>query len=367
MKRRRIVPPEQEDYSADDYTQLLRVREAESLGAFSLLREKLGTLKGCAIETHDAEGLPGVWLTLEGYRKYLFFKSQTARYYFETHGADAKDAFRLKDLRGKPLFDARGMLSQEGDAVYNHIQRGLPTWWRHPDGKVGGTVRPPPELLPVPGKPAPAQAAPPPMEDAEAAKKAQMLKSTGYEEISASEEQHLLKVTKRSEAELEQESSLQVIRGRHVVFYLMAPSDPVFALIARYLPPGADRDRLALFGEHTRRLALLFLRARGAQPPGADDTPRVCAIMAAGFLVDGLYSVGFHNRELFCFFGLVCGAVLAQGYPASVQTVAGTQRAAAWLRASAAVLLAGLLVASVGMPLAGSFQRERAEQALEDG
>jgi len=236
MKRRRIVPPDQEDYTADDYTQLLRVREAQALGAFSLLREKAGTLKGCGIETRDADGMPDVWLTLEGYRRYLFLKSQTARYYFETHGAEAKTAFRLKDLRGKPLFDARGMLTQEGDAVYNHVQRGLPTWWRHPDGRVGGNMRPPPELLPpAPKAPAPAPApASPSMEDDEAQKKVQALKATGYVEISGEEEHFLLNAAKRSEAELEQESSLQIVRSKHFVFYLMAPSDPIFALVARY-------------------------------------------------------------------------------------------------------------------------------------
>jgi hypothetical protein len=245
MKRRRIVPPDQEDYSADDYTQLLRVREAQALGAFSLLREKSGTLKGSAIETRDVNGLPDAWLTLEGYRRYLFLKSQTARYYFETHGAEAKTAFRLKDLRGKPLFDVRGMLTQEGDAVYNHVQRGLPTWWKDPDGRVGGNMRPPPELLPpAPKAPAPAPPpAPPSMEDAEAQKKAQDLKATGYVEISVEEERFLLNGAKRSEAELEQESSLQVVRGKHFVFYLMAPSDPIFAQVARYRSGGASADK----------------------------------------------------------------------------------------------------------------------------
>jgi len=235
MKRRRVAAPDQEDYSAEEYTQLLRLREAQALGAFSLLREKLGTLKGCAIETRDADGLPDAWLTLEGYRRYLFYKSQAARYYFETHGAEAKTAFRLKDLRGKPLFDVRGMLTQEGDAVYSRIQRGLPTWWKDPEGKVGGSARPPPELLPPAPRSAPAAPAQPAvLEDEEALKKVQALKDTGYVELSSEEEHFLLGASKRSEAELERESSLQVVRGKHFVYYLMAPSDPAFAYVAGY-------------------------------------------------------------------------------------------------------------------------------------
>jgi hypothetical protein len=234
MKKRRLVPADQEEYTADDYTQLLRMREAQALGAFRLIREKLSTLKGYAVETRGADRLPDIWLTLEGYRRYLFLKSQTARGVFEQHGAEAKFVFRLKDTRGKPLFDQRGMLTQEGDAIYNRLLRGLSAWWKYPDGRVGGNTRPPPELLPK-APAAPAQsAAQTPVEDAEAAKKAQMLKGTGYVEITGPEEQYLLKAAKMTEGELERESSLQVVRGKHIVFYLMAPSDPLFALVSRY-------------------------------------------------------------------------------------------------------------------------------------
>jgi len=233
MRKRRLVPPDQEEYTADDYTQLQRVREAQALGAFKLIRQRLATLKGYAVETRGADGLPDIWLTSEGYRKYLFLKSQTARGVFEQHGAEAKFVFKLKDTRGKALFDQRGMLTQEGDSTYNRLLRGLPAWWRYPDGRVGGNTRPPPELMP---KAAPVQvsAPKPALEDAEAAKKAGMLKSTGYVEISSEEEGFLLKSTHMTEGDLERESSLQVVRGKHVVFYLMAPSDPLFALVSRY-------------------------------------------------------------------------------------------------------------------------------------
>ncbi|MBI5244189.1 MAG: hypothetical protein HY922_11025 [Elusimicrobia bacterium] len=250
MKKRRIAAIDQEDYTADDTTLLLRVREAQALGAFSLLREKLATLKGFATETRGPDGSQDVWLTLEGYRRYLFLKSQTARYYFETHGTEAKSVFRLKDLRGKLLFDPRGMLTQEGDAIYNQVQRGLPTWWRHPDGKVGGATRPPPELLPKPGQAPERPSATTLMEDAEGQKKVVELKATGFVEIAEIEEKYLLSVTKRTEAELEKETSLQIVRSRHFVFRLMAPSDPTFALIARFR---AGQTGGALQGEPVAR------------------------------------------------------------------------------------------------------------------
>ncbi|MFA6030295.1 MAG: hypothetical protein WC969_10610 [Elusimicrobiota bacterium] len=244
MKRRRVVPQDQEDFSADDFTLLSRVREAQALGAFGLLRARMGTLKGYALESRTGSSELDVWLTVEGYRKYLFLRSQDARKYFETHGAEAKEVFRLRSLSGRDLFDSRGMLTQEGDELFNRIHRSLPAFWRYRDGRTGGNTRPTaertaaltgaPRIPPAPSGAGGKKPLKPAAEDAEAAKRAGMLKSTGYVEIEEGEEQFLIKTTKLSEADLEKESSLQVVRGKTVVYYLMSPSDPFFALVARY-------------------------------------------------------------------------------------------------------------------------------------
>lgn len=124
------------------------MREAEARGAFALIREKLGTLRGFAVQSRGEDGSKRLWLTAEGYRRFYFLLAQEARTYFESRGAEAKVVFRLRSRAGRPLFDDQGMLTREGVAVYERARRGLPVFWRYPDGRLTGNVRPPREEAP---------------------------------------------------------------------------------------------------------------------------------------------------------------------------------------------------------------------------
>ena len=120
MRLRRVIGAGQAEWNSEEYTLLLRVREAQSLGAFSLLREKLATLKGFAARSRSG-GEERLYVTVEGYRRWRFLKSQGARAYFESRGVAARDAFALRDMAGKPVFDDLGQLTQEGDELYNRV------------------------------------------------------------------------------------------------------------------------------------------------------------------------------------------------------------------------------------------------------
>ncbi len=219
------------------------MREAEALGAFKLLRGKLGTLRGMAVE-RKAKGYKNLWLTEHGYQNFIFYRSQDARMYFETKQAEAKYVFKTRSIRGKRLFMDNGILTQEGIEVYNRIERKLPVFWRYPSGYLTGTVRPPKDLLrPARQKPLPQRSKKigkaPPSPSPDAAGRIAALIRSGYLEISAAEERYLLKATKMNEEELARDSSLQIIPTKEKIFYLLSPSDPMMALVTRYRSGGA--------------------------------------------------------------------------------------------------------------------------------
>jgi len=268
MRRRRIVGPDAVSWSPEQSTLLLRIREAQALGAFNLLSAKLGTLRGLATEFESADGYKRLWLTAEGYQRFIFLLSQEARAYFESRGAEAKFVFELKTLGGKLLFTPDGFLTQEGIELYQRIRRKLPAFWRYPGGGVTGNVRPPPELLrpaatappahapqanpesaqdrgasaPPAGPDAafkPAWEAPPagaPEEgpqspEAHALERVAALIRSGYVEITQEEVQAIIQAAKVPAAQLEKETSLQVVRTGQKVFFLLSPSDPLMSFV----------------------------------------------------------------------------------------------------------------------------------------
>jgi len=204
MRRRRVIRPDQGRWTPEEYTTLLRVREAEKLGAFKVLRDRLATLKTLAVEQDDGGG-KRLWLTREGYDMFLFVKAQNARAYFETRGHQAKDVLLiLSNLRGERLFDADGALTQAGDEIYNRVQRGIPAFWRGRDGRIDGNARPPRDGSLPPGETGAAPYAPvaQSLADAQALGRVSTLMGTGYLEITEGEALHLMQVTVSTQEQL---------------------------------------------------------------------------------------------------------------------------------------------------------------------
>jgi len=237
FQKRKIIDSEAVDWTPEQYTELLRMREAEAMGAFDLIRSKLGTLRGFAAE-HPADGYKKLWLTVAGYHRFIFFHSQDARAYFEKKGSPAKFTFQLRTLAGKRIFTDRGILTQEGIAVFGRIKRGLAVYWRHFDGRLNGTRRPPASLLAgdIPGendeKALKSNTISKKEDDASVRRVAELLRS-GYVEISFDEKNKLVKAANLSEKQLIEDSSLQIIATGKKIFYLLSPSDPLMASIGR--------------------------------------------------------------------------------------------------------------------------------------
>lgn len=252
MRRRAIVSANTSRWTPDQYTLLLRCREAEKMGAFEFLREKLGSLRGLAVEFRAPEGYDGLDLTVEGYRKFIFALSQEAFGYFESKGAQGQWLYKIKTIDGKRIFTDDGMLTHEGVTVYLKTKRKIPAFWKFPNGRIVGTTRPPKDLLarlaaprafaptpktrPLPrpenwSRP-PAQAPSGTAADPEA--RAQALLDSGFIEISEAEERHLLEKTRLSERQLRDKSSLEIIPTPGGVKYLLSPSDPLMPFVSQY-------------------------------------------------------------------------------------------------------------------------------------
>lgn len=150
LEARGLVDKGAAGWEPEEMKLLERLREAEKLRAFDLLREKAGTLRGYAVNRKLDDGSRVLWLTKRGYERYFFLKSQQARRYFEVKGTDAKWVFRVRSMSGKKLFNVEGMLTPEGDEVYTRVLLGLQTEWLGGDGQVRSTGRPKKGPVPLP-------------------------------------------------------------------------------------------------------------------------------------------------------------------------------------------------------------------------
>jgi len=134
-------------YESEDLALLERMRDAEKLGAFDLLRDKLGGLGRYAVE-HRVGSERVLWLTKEGFNRYVFLKSQTALKYFEKRGTPAKFIFQIRTMEGKRIFDPTGTLTPQGEALYNQILRRRVVQWHGANGDLMSNGRLPPPAAP---------------------------------------------------------------------------------------------------------------------------------------------------------------------------------------------------------------------------
>ncbi|MFI5362888.1 MAG: hypothetical protein ACHQ49_13030 [Elusimicrobiota bacterium] len=139
MWQRGILPPDQTSWAPQDLALLLRIRAVED-GAVGYLRRRPGGTRPWTAKSRSGGASK---LTKAGYQRYLFLYSQDALAYFESKGADAKWALKLRDWDDKPMFDAEGLITADGMIVYQRAKLNLEAFWKSPNGDAFGTRRPP--------------------------------------------------------------------------------------------------------------------------------------------------------------------------------------------------------------------------------
>ncbi|MFI5350393.1 MAG: hypothetical protein ACHQ2Z_12675 [Elusimicrobiota bacterium] len=140
--QRRLLPPDQSSWAPQDFELLQKIRAAEK-DAIAYLRRTPGGVRPWTAKAPSGRGASAPLLTKAGYERYLFLFSQDAIAYFESKGADAKWALKLRDWDDKPMFDGGGLLTGDGIRVYKLAKLNLEVFWKSPNGDVFGTRRPP--------------------------------------------------------------------------------------------------------------------------------------------------------------------------------------------------------------------------------
>lgn len=111
------------------------MKRAETLGAVDFLTRKVSDLKPLVFDVKKG-GSIHLHLTQLGFDRYLFFLSQKAIGYFESREIKAKWAFGIKDLKGRNIFDSKGLLTQAGEDLYDRILKKEPVEWKLASGRV---------------------------------------------------------------------------------------------------------------------------------------------------------------------------------------------------------------------------------------
>jgi hypothetical protein len=156
MWRRGLLAPDQQAWSPADWDKLLVIRRAEP-DALDYLKRKPGGIRPHVYFLREA-GMSKTWLTKGGYERYRGMLTQDAIVYFESKGADAKQAFKLVDWDGRRMFDQQGQITEAGAAVYRRAKLKLEVYWRGPDSRAYGTRRPPTAPAAAPATTVPALA-----------------------------------------------------------------------------------------------------------------------------------------------------------------------------------------------------------------
>ena len=140
--QRRLLPPDESSWSPQDFELLRKIRAVEE-DAIAYLRRRPDGERPWTAKSRSGGTASAPKLTKAGYERYLFLLSQDAIAYFESKGADAKWALKLRDWDDKPMFDVVGRITDDGVRVYKRARLNLEAFWKSPNGDIFGTRRPP--------------------------------------------------------------------------------------------------------------------------------------------------------------------------------------------------------------------------------
>lgn len=142
MWQRGLIPSDSQSFTPQDEELLAKIHQAETAGAVRLLKAR-GAYGGFVVELKTSEGRRQR-LTKAGYERWRVLRTQDALAFFQSRDIGVRDALRLKDLDGNPLFDKDAMLTPQGQTVYNLAIANLEAHWVTFTGEVLGN-RPPPK------------------------------------------------------------------------------------------------------------------------------------------------------------------------------------------------------------------------------
>ncbi len=126
LKNRNIIAPESETFTEEDLSTLKKILKAERGSAVDYLSLKFGVTlpEGVIFERNPNTFYARKMLTLKGYNLLIEKLSSEAKEFFLSKNIVASDLFLLTDFNGKPVFNSKGLLTEEGLMAYNKSLKG---------------------------------------------------------------------------------------------------------------------------------------------------------------------------------------------------------------------------------------------------
>ena len=126
LKERNIIAPEAQIFTDEDIDTLKKILKAERGSGIAYLSLKFGNVlpSGAIFESNPNTFYARKMLTLSGYQLLIDKLSSDAKEFFLSKSISASDLFLLKDFNGNPIFDKKGLLTEEGLVSYNKSLKG---------------------------------------------------------------------------------------------------------------------------------------------------------------------------------------------------------------------------------------------------
>lgn len=226
LKDRNIIAPEAQTFTEEDINILRKILKAERGSSLEYLSMKYGNglPEGTSFERNPNTFYARKMLTLSGYRLLMEKLSSDAKEFFLSKKVIASDLFSLTDLNGKPIFDEKGILTDEGLVAYNRSLKGKKSYL-------------------LPGEKSPAN------KEKDMALVKELL-SEGYEEVTRLEFQYVEQETLCPEVTLVKNLKCKVIgEGKNKRFFVSAREDdtPPFSVPLMFVEQYRE-----LYGKHNK-------------------------------------------------------------------------------------------------------------------
>lgn len=226
LKDRNIIAPEAENFTQEDMNLLRKILKAERGRAIDYLSLKLGVTlpEGTVFERNPNTFYARKMLTLSGYNLLIDKLSSEAKDFFLSKDIVVSDLFLLTDFNGKPVFDEKGLLTEEGLMAYNKSLKGKKVYL-------------------LPGEKAPENKA----------KEDELVKqyiAQGYSEVSHTEFKYVMDETNCSEETLVKNLKCRTLGdGSNKRYFVLSKEDTVMPFSIPYTFVQEYRD---LYGKHTQ-------------------------------------------------------------------------------------------------------------------
>ena len=242
LKDRNLISPEANNFGKEDIVLLKKILKAERGSGIEYLSLKYGDglPDGVIFVRNPDTFYARKMLTLSGYNMLIEKLSSDAKDLFLSKKVVASDLFSLKDFSGKPIFDEKGLLTEEGLSVYNKALKGKKAYL-------------------LPGEKAP-------VNKEQLSETIKQYLAQGYEEVSRKEFDYVQEQTQCSEQTLVSKLKCRTLEeGKNKHYFVLSRGDTMPPFSVPYMFVTEYRE---LFGKHNENSGPVYKDTFGEKQRG---------------------------------------------------------------------------------------------------